>query len=277
MILLAGIVIILFASSINQLEFSPGVILRDPFENPQPNSGSVNWNEWNLYELWRIISTVILVVLLPMSVVYFILSKEARNRVIRSVVVLTLTVYALFIVIRNLGNIQEIDLFNNILQAGDASGDADQQITALANNEPSLLITIIASIIVALTIVSMAYWLFQRAQAANPPVDEINYTISKALNDIKYKRDIRNAIIRCYIDLQRIIEETHGKSRKSSMTPREFQKHLIDAGIQHQSIVNLTQLFEKARYSQGQASEAEETEAILHLKKIQNDIGRHAA
>ncbi len=143
MILLAGIVIILFASSINQLEFSPGVILRDPFENPQPNSGSVNWNEWNLNELWRIVSTIILVVLLPISVVYFILSKEARNRVIRSVVVLTLTVYALFIVIQNLGNIQDIDLFNNLFQAIEPSGDTDQQITALANNEPSLLITII--------------------------------------------------------------------------------------------------------------------------------------
>lgn len=274
--ILAGIVIILFTASINQMEFSPGLVLENPFDDSGPNGTDLNWNQRNLFELWRIISTIILVVLLPMSIVYFIISKEARKRILRSVVFLTLSVYALFIILQNLENFQQMDFFQNLFQNGESSQTTAGELNDLANSEPSILVTIFAAFFVTLTIFSMVYWLYQRAQAANPPIDDINTTIGTAIQEIKANHDIRNVVIRCYSDLQRIIEKAHGQARKSSMTPREFHNHLLGYGIRHESIINLTRLFEKARYSQGMTTERDETEAIGHLDKIRKDIGGHA-
>jgi hypothetical protein len=120
------------------------------------------------------------------------------------------------------------------------------------------------------------YWLYLRARDANPPIDQINYTIGRAIDDINRRKDVRDVIIRCYIELQRIIEETHGRTRKASMTPREFQVHLQKIGIHNDSIENLTRLFEKARYSDGTPTDYEESEALTYLGNIQNELSGHA-
>lgn len=121
-----------------------------------------------------------------------------------------------------------------------------------------------------LLIVAAGGWLLWRQwqQRSRQPLDIITQEAETALANIRAGFGLREAILRCYYDMNEALKEQRGLVRREDMTPREFEEVLEKAGLPPKSVKRLTRLFEKARYSTQPASERERLEAMACLREI---------
>jgi len=89
-----------------------------------------------------------------------------------------------------------------------------------------------------------------------------------ALDALQAGMDLRNVVIRCYLQMTYAIQEEQGIERNDTMTAREFEDRLEMKGFPTVPVRQLTSLFEKVRYSQHQTSDEDERIAIDSLNEI---------
>lgn len=147
--------------------------------------------------------------------------------------------------------------------------------TFAATPTPWLTWTIIL-LLAALLIASI--WFFWRrgrppAAPTPPPLAEV---AQQALTDIRAGGDLRDAVLRCYREMSRVLAEQQGARRDRTMTPREFAQHLRVTGLCDEHIERLTRLFERVRYGGRHASEREAQEAVACLTAIVAAYGERA-
>jgi hypothetical protein len=80
--------------------------------------------------------------------------------------------------------------------------------------------------------------------------------------------DLKDVIVKCYRQMSLALEKEQGIERKDSMTTREFESLLEAAGVPHDPIHQLTQLFEAVRYGNWQPNPMDEQKAIHCLEAI---------
>lgn len=71
----------------------------------------------------------------------------------------------------------------------------------------------------------------------------------QALKAIRNGQNVGDIIIYCYLQMEQILKDEKGIQRNESVTPREFEGLLAANNVPTGQIHQLTQLFEKARYS----------------------------
>jgi heme exporter protein D len=81
--------------------------------------------------------------------------------------------------------------------------------------------------------------------------------------------DSTNAIIRCYIEMTRLIQRERGMERERSLTAREFETSLEELGLPASPLTRLRQLFEDVRYGSRKFSPSEERSAVTSLGEIE--------
>lgn len=104
------------------------------------------------------------------------------------------------------------------------------------------------------------------------PSDELEAEVTRSLNKIRNREDVGNVVIRCYLEMNRIIGEEVGLTRKEAMTPREFEEHLRGRGVEREDIHTLTGLFEQVRYGGRQADDRLCREAERCLSSIAQSL-----
>ncbi len=92
--------------------------------------------------------------------------------------------------------------------------------------------------------------------------------VESALQDVYDGADLRNIILRCYLQMINILKLEHGIERDEALTPREFERLLEASGIPDEPIRQLTNLFERVRYGSKPTTEKDEQEAINSLAAI---------
>ena len=105
---------------------------------------------------------------------------------------------------------------------------------------------------------------FKRSQIENPLAVEAE----SAIQALTGGEDLGKIIIKCYVNMEKIISQERGIDRNHSMTPREFEDNLISNGIPQVPIQQLTTLFEKARYGIQILTEQDELIALNSLSAI---------
>jgi hypothetical protein len=88
--------------------------------------------------------------------------------------------------------------------------------------------------------------------------------------------NFRNVILRCYYEMGQVVDRQRGVRRKDDMTPREFERRLVEIGLPAEPVARLTRLFEAVRYGSKQPSEGAERQAIECLDAIIRASGRPA-
>ncbi|MFC1879019.1 DUF4129 domain-containing protein [Chloroflexota bacterium] len=89
-----------------------------------------------------------------------------------------------------------------------------------------------------------------------------------AVNAIQTGMDLKNVIMRCYLQMSHLLQEEQGIERKYAMTAREFEAWLEFMGFPPSPVHQLTNLFEMVRYGEYQTSENDEKIALASLKEI---------
>jgi len=111
------------------------------------------------------------------------------------------------------------------------------------------------------------YYLSKRAttnELAGLMFQEVTMTAEKISSGMHAKE----SIILCYRNMCRILIDFHGVERSDCSTAKEFAEKLSQLGFKNDHIIQLTRLFEKARYSKVDYSHEDTRQAVLSLKEI---------
>ena len=100
--------------------------------------------------------------------------------------------------------------------------------------------------------------------------------ISSDFEDIRSKligrTDVRDAIIKAYKNMTNIFEK-EGIGFEPSMTSREFMNYAMKyLDVSDETISDITNLFEEARYSSHELDEAYRDQALKDLKKLEEEL-----
>jgi hypothetical protein len=148
----------------------------------------------------------------------------------------------------------------------------DQQLeVAPPASEPGWLNWVVTLLLASATAVGVALigrtiWLTIRP--TRRPLADLAAEAQAALDSLQAGDSFPNAIIRCYVEMGRILDELRQIKRPQAMTPREFADQLVQLGLPRQAITSLTRLFEAVRYGMVEVTPADQAEAIGSLEAI---------
>lgn len=114
--------------------------------------------------------------------------------------------------------------------------------------------------------VLVGVWIFSSRQAKT--IDLVGSEAEKAWQALKSGSDLKDVIIRCYVQMSLALNKAQGIERKDFMTTGEFENLLKAAGVPHEPIHQLTRLFDAVRYGNWQPNTADEQKAIQCLESI---------
>jgi hypothetical protein len=267
--------LLLLAAGLSRLELLPG----RPFSWDErqaditsrigtPAQGS------ELNDFWKTVITLAFWTLLPLSLLYIILSREARKRVLRDIVWVAATLATLYLLIRALQR------FVTPLQAVESQAQgtlppSSGELSALAefvSHPPGWLVFGISVLLIAL-VLGVIWYLGWRA-LRRPPLELLVQEAHAALEELNRGRDLKDTVLLCYREMSRVLREQRGLRRARAMTPREFEEHLERMGLHSEHIQRLTRLFEAVRYGAEASSAHEEREARICLEAIVQAYGR---
>jgi hypothetical protein len=120
----------------------------------------------------------------------------------------------------------------------------------------------------AVGIVLLGIWVGRRSSRHSWPGDPVELEAEQALQALRAGSDLKNVIVRCYLQMSQALQKEQGIELKETATAREFERLLKARGIPHAPVHQLTQLFEVARYGYRQPGPADEQAAFECLNAI---------
>jgi hypothetical protein len=148
-------------------------------------------------------------------------------------------------------------------------------VEALSVNIPDWLAFVFSLLfIVVVFLIAWGIWrLRQRPSRARQLVVREAQT---ALGELQAGGDLGNVILRCYYEMNQVVDRRRGIRRKEGMTPREFEGHLISLGFPREPVEGLTRLFELVRYGARDPDQRAERQAMDCLEAIVQASGERA-
>lgn len=273
LLLAAGFVLVfLLAASIGSIQLSPGQAFRLP-RSPTPTLQNVPTGELIDKDFImtgiRILLAVALL-LLPISLIYALSTKQGRRRLIMNLI----TVGLLLLLLNRLRENAKERAGQEINPLG-AAGNLPELQTLVPevtfNTQPDEWLVWVSTFLLILIIVLLGY-LFIRALWARSsrmtPMQRLAKQAQEAIDSLEDGMNFRDAVLRCYQQMIRVVQEEWGIARDRTMTPREFEDVLTERGLPVESVRRLTRLFEAVRYGSQEAGANEERQAVVCLADI---------
>ena len=242
-------------------------------ETPTPPQPAVETADYA-----SILGLVILIVV-PLSILYLMLSPEARRRFLTQLVqVSAILVVIYFFTTRAWRNFAASIFGQNLTGELDLPANIELKfIEPFTPQSPTWLSGLI-SFILAAVIVFIIYRLvlllrnlFSHERTAS---EKLEITARKALGRIQAGADLRDVILRCYHEMIRAVSEKRHLDRPESATPSEFSRSLEAAGLPVEQVQRLTRLFELVRYGAKHLGRSDEAEAVACLNAIIASLNR---
>ena len=137
-----------------------------------------------------------------------------------------------------------------------------------------------AALLFGLALLTAAFFLFRGRRrdgtpTAEPAVEEeLDTAVAESIDDLRSESDPRRAVIAAYARMERVLRR-HGRARRSAEAPYEYlERVLADLRIRPAAVKELTELFERAKFSVHRIDGAMKTRAIDALVAVREDLGR---
>ena len=271
----AVVALLVLASGLATLRFRPGHLYdlgAPPAATGAP--GQVAVAQWVPPPWLGVVVTLIVLALLLATVVNLILSREFRREMFIRVISMLLAVLIFYLLIAALrGNTLQGD--RAPIQTGapppplPPAGEPFP--TFVANPAPWLVIAI--SVVLAALLLGGIWLLWRRMRPRPDPLARLADEARAALADLEAGENLTDTVLRCYVEMSRVLSQQRGLDRPRDMTPREFERQLAAAGLRDEHIQQLTRLFERVRYGARQPNEREERAAVACLTAIVQTYG----
>jgi hypothetical protein len=271
---LSLLMLVFIAAGLDELRFEPG---RPPArEETAPVQLSmekvvqeiVDIPIWKQLAFWGML---LLMVLLFAS----LLTPEMRKRLIRyflRVAFIGLAVFFLFKNYRELFTVLNLGSAAVVEKGGPPAGEYVPESFTPPQVSSSLLYIVSLGVILALVVTGYLagrWWMRQRShQKEARSLENLAEIARTSLADISSGRRWEDAVIRCYMRMNDVVESRRGLHRQKELTPSEFAARLEASGLPGEAVRKLTHLFEAARYGARQSSRDESVDAVACLNSI---------
>ena len=267
---------VLLAVSLSQLDLLPERHFALGGDQVASNDPSFRLS-LDLAPLWKLLLGLIVWVLFPISVIYFFISAEARRRVLRDLLLLTLVLGLLYLFTRVFRRFQELaEDISNLAQVGPPPPpEFIAEPSEFIIHPPGALVVGVSALLLASLLVA-AYWVWRGWQQTHPhdALTQLASEAQTALKELQAGADLQDVVLRCYYEMSRVLRDHKGVRREKAMTPREFERRLEAVGVRDDHIRRLTRLFEGVRYGAKRAGERERREAQECLAAIVRTYGQ---
>jgi hypothetical protein len=244
--ILAVLAIVLLSAGIAELELA-----RSDFHSIAPQEGGSD-SPQSIADILdeptsaaNVFFSLVLLVALLISIIHFILSPDARRRVIQRFLRLTFVIFALYVISTRLSGRLNLD------QQAPESGNSGEFLVLPAEEIAANLppwVSFAVSLVLAGLLIAIGWMVWRRSQRQPSTLDLLTGEAQSALQELRSGADFKNTIIHCYYQMCAILDRDRGIHRRESMTAREFEQHLTILGLPVEPVNQLTRLFEKARY-----------------------------
>ncbi len=273
MMLIALLAILVLVAGLTGLKLLPGepFPLDSDFRLPTNYSGNLPGGE-QILAVIRIFF-FIAIVLFPISVIYFLISPQARKQLIKLILRAVVVFLFLYLAIRALQRFkanQDIQQIGSPLTPPETPLGVQKGIEFVANPSQGLILALsIGLALILLLLVGMIVWYIWRRSKKPPKTYELlAEEAQQALDELQAGGNLRNVVVRCYAEMSQVVSQQRGLQRGKSMTPHEFIQLLERQGIPAKPVRQLTEIFEAVRYGTQPVGQREEILARDSLSAI---------
>jgi hypothetical protein len=280
-IVFAGIAIVamvVLAAAFHSLELSPEWHPLPPRQPAEATAPSLVEPEGvtiptNLY-------AVMLVLLLASMVTIVILglvSRKTRKGTIRNLLII-LSLTAILLILGSPPETSEpVTLVpGSALPFGNVAVPTSAAVTPATSPEyaatqPSWMgwaIAICAALLVATGLVAGGWFVWRASHPPLATLDQFADQAQAAIDALLAGADPSDTVLRCYLEMSRVLRKERGLSRNEAMTAREFEASLGQAGLPNEPVRQLTRLFETVRYGAKVSGGTEGRQAVACLTAI---------
>lgn len=274
---LALVALVLLAAGLSQLELLPGSAPPRVRATAEPEAGPPPLLRDELMNAIFVVLVILTVFLVGFVVLYLVFFADPKKRLL---VALGLLLWFLLLYLISQATPQAP-------QQAQAPAAPSPEATPLpaptllpesevAGVEPDIhppawlvWLAAISLALLALGLLAAIAWLvWYRARGAARPLEELAREAEWALDALEAGADVHDTIVRCYLQMNEVLNRQWGIARRQAMTPREFERGLRATGLPPEPVASLTRLFEKVRYGARTPDEGEERQAITCLEAI---------
>lgn len=161
---------------------------------------------------------------------------------------------------------------------GEPQPEVEGEVVEVDLEQPWLdWVSLIVGILLALvfmSIIAVLIWQFANTEPDTRPVNvdesltELAQQAQAAIKALRQGQTLKEVVLRCYVDMERVLATTQGIQRRQTMTAREFEQQLIQLGLPAQPVKELTRLFETVRYGLYTPQADDEAQAVDSLTLI---------
>lgn len=260
----------LLSSSLSTVELLPGKPF--PWGLFMPGSTEVS-NTLPFGEMIPLVTIIriAILILLPLTIMYMIFTKEGRRRAVRLLIQLLLFMLLMSIVIErqaSMPTVPELDMTDSS-PLEEMPFEPPPEFVPGDMQDLTTMLSLGLAVVLTIVIVTALYIFWRRRHLEqDDTLFELARGAQEAIDDIQAGGNLRNTVIRCYAEMSRILSEKRSIERGSTMTSHEFVEQLVKAGLPKAPVYELTHLFEDARYGNHDPGPAEEQRAVACLSSI---------
>ena len=266
------IAMLLLSVSLPNLKFQPG----QPFSlgNAPPPPGAASGLEtpgdFFLILIRGLLALTLLLV--PVYIIFHLLTPQGRRKLLGDLAVLLI----FFAVAEILSRLPRKAPLSQQQPSGEQGGlilpTPGPVVTFTAQSTPVLEIVVIVAIALLIAIgVGILYWYYRRRLEQQPnqtALEQLANEAQNAVDALKAGEDIKDIVIRSYVQMSRVLRQERNLEREDAMTVHEFEQSLIEKGLPYDPVHQLTHLFEEVRYGSKHPGKFEEQRAIDCLSTI---------
>jgi len=262
-LLLTVIVTVVIAAALPQFELKPGLPLPFQAGNPgTPPSSQIPEVSISINTFLKAVMESILVVV-GVYIGYKLLKRVPWKEILGPVLTIaTLVMVAVCVLFLMLGVHVNTDYFApEILPPA-----LNMKGPPLGPLPPGLIWLVWIGL--AVGIILLGIWFFHWSLGQTRAGDTLELEAERAMQALKAGSDLKNVIVRCYLQMSQALQKEQGIKLEETMTAREFERLLEARGLPPAPVHQLTQLFEAARYGYQQPDFSDEQKAFDCLTAI---------
>lgn len=268
--------LVLLAISLNALQLAPGhpVSFQQLAPPVTTDDSNTSWTRY-LTAAFRVLM-IIFWILVPILIIAMLIDKENRKRFLISIAI-ALPFVLLLLYLSTLKPAQKAaaDLnLGNFSIATPMPGEVATPPAAEYTPPPgwvTSLATALIAVAAASAVIGAVFVIWRRWKSQSQlqePLKDVQREAQAALDAIYAGNDLRDTILRCYLQMTEVLRQYRGISRGNDMTPHEFELYLEKRGLPQEPVKQLTRLFEQVRYGALQPKGQDEQIAISSLTAI---------
>jgi hypothetical protein len=281
LLLMTGVVMLLLflAAAITRMQMQPG----DPFplewqQAPQGEGAPFGNGYWFLVLIRGFL--ILLAITIPIYIFVNMLTPEGRRRLLKGLIRLLVLFFMLYIFMNLADSMSKRNQEKEMEARPFQPGEGEAPMEGLATTEeqeatkpsPWLDVGICLGLafLLAILITVLAWGIYRASrERAGDAMTRLADEAQEAVDALQAGGNIRDTVIRCYIQMTQVLAEERNLRREEAMTPHEFEQILLTKlKLPETPVQRLTRLFEAVRYGDYHPGKREELEAIDSLSAI---------